>query len=242
MNAVLFWLRERLRDVWLWPLNLVRNFGVRVGRIPPTIQRKSLPTPFQGYGLLYWLHLGIVQFFDLVGGPEIAQFFFHLITNTTPLTDEELKMASSVLGSEALRFQDVRIAEGGLLDIVFRFNGHLAFTSWYTVNLPRHGRPAHTRQNKALLMHELTHVYQYEIIGTRYMTEAIIMLVKTKRGCYDYGGLSGLQKAMQKDWNYSDFNREQQAQIAQDYFARREKGEDVRPYQPFIAQMQLGEI
>jgi hypothetical protein len=180
-----------------------------------------------------------VQTFDLLGGPEIAQFFLRLISHTTSLTATEKTMIAAILGEGGMRYQEVYIAEGGGLNLIFRWNGNLAFTAWYTICLPQ--APANrTRTNRALLVHELTHVYQYEKLGSRYLTEAIYMLIKTRRDCYGYGGTAGLARAHEQKSCFADFNREQQAQIVQDYFSRQRNGEDVAAYEPFIQQLQKG--
>ena len=85
-------------------------------------------------------------------------------------------------------------------------------------------------------MHELTHVYQYEQVGSRYLGEAIYILIKTKRDCYRYGGRDGLRAVKAKNGRFSDFNREQQAMIVQDYFTAMERGEETAVYTPFIEQ------
>jgi hypothetical protein len=140
-----------------------------------------------------------------------------------------------------MRFQDVRIAEGGLLQWVFRFNGNLAFTAWHTIFLPR-APVSHARQNLALLVHELTHVYQYEQVGTRYMTEAVYMLITTRRDCYQYGGAAGLQQAHQQQVPLSAFNREQQAQIIQDFFSNCQTGSEITPFLPYIEDLRHGRL
>lgn len=259
-TAVSTWFFERMRDLSMWPVNLVRDFPLRVRRLgrlllngargaieflPGTVRaarRDELGRWLRCCGgrLAAWFHQLLMALFDLVGGPELAQFLTHWFTITTPLTREEIGMISSVLGPEALRYEDVRVAEGGLLDVVFRLNGNLAFATWHTVNLPRNGR--HTRQNYPILIHELTHVYQYEQVGSRYLGEAAYMLIKTKRDCYNYGGRSGLVDACAVGLRYCDYNREQQAQITQDYFFLRQKGADVTAYEPFIAQARAGEL
>ena len=126
------------------------------------------------------------------------------------------------------------------MDWIFAHNGNLAFTTWHTVNFPRNGR--HTRANRAILVHEVAHVYQYEQVGSRYLGEAIYMLIKTKRDCYAYGGVEGLQQDWAAGKRYRDYNREQQAQIVQDYFSRCERGQDVAAYEPFMVEVRLGEV
>ncbi|MCB8982776.1 MAG: DUF4157 domain-containing protein [Ardenticatenaceae bacterium] len=259
VTAVFYWLAERLRDASMWPINLVRDLPLRLSRLLSTLWRGIrglvylLPEWSQtpGEARAAWgrwklgrfvdgLHQLLVHSFDLLGGPEIAQFFMHLIARTTPLTGSEIAMFASVLGPDALRFGDVRVAEGGLFELVFKYNGNLAFATWHTINLPRSGR--HTRANLPVVVHELTHVYQYERVGSRYLGEAIYMLIKTKRDCYNYGGAAGLQLACQAGKCFGDFNREQQAKITQDYFVLREKGSDVTAYEPFMAQVRAGEL
>jgi hypothetical protein len=259
-TAVSHWIGERLRDATLWPINLVRDLPLRLSRLLQTLWQALMGLIFvwpalfvaaqrgnlrawlgqTGGELAGWLHRLLTQTFDLLGGPEIGQFVMHLITRTTPLTGDEIATMSSVLGPNALRYEDIRVAEGGLFDLIFKLNGNLAFATWHTVNMPREGH--HTRANRAILVHELTHIYQYERVGTRYLGEAIYMLIKTKRDCYNYGAADGLQQACDAGRTYRDFNREQQAQITQDYYTLRERGVDVSAYEPFLAQVRAGII
>jgi hypothetical protein len=244
----------------MWPVNLVRDFPVRFGRLCATLGHgvagvvRFLPEASRevGRGRLWpglwltlgrglsWAHLFVVQLFDLYGGPEIAQFWMRLFTNTTPLSGEEIAVISSILGPNAMRYGEVRVAEGGVLDVVFKYNGNLAFATWRTINLPKDGR--HTRANLPVVVHELIHVYQYECVGSRYLGEAIYTLVKTKRDCYDYGSVAGLQAATEQGRRFRDYNREQQAMISQDYYTRGQAGKDVSAFEPFISQLRAGEL
>lgn len=260
ITAIFFWLGERLRDLFMWPVNLVRDFPIRAGRLLRTLVRAInailffvpelldairhrelgswLRTKFGRFA--DWLHQLLTQLFDLFGGPEIAEFLIHLTTKTSPLTGDEIAIISRILGPQAMRYGDVRVVEGGLFDLIFRLNGGLAFATWHSINLPRTGR--HTRQNRGIVVHELTHVYQYERVGTRYLGEAIYMLIKTKRDCYNYGGTQGLMVACAVGRQYRHYNREQQAMITQDYYNRSEKGLELASYEPFIAQVRSGEL
>ncbi len=260
ITAIFLWLGERLRDLFMWPVNLVRDFPIRAGRLLRTFGRAIdailffFPELFDAirhrelgswlrmkFGRFAdWLHQLLTQLFDLFGGPEIGEFLIHLTTHTTPLSGEEIGIISNILGPQAMRYGDVRVVEGGLFDLIFRLNGNLAFATWHSINLPRTGR--HTRQNRGIVVHELTHVYQYERVGTRYLGEAIYMLIKTKRDCYNYGGTQGLIGACATGRRYRHYNREQQAMITQDYYVRCEKGLDVASYEPFVAQVRSGEL
>ncbi len=259
--TVLFsWIAERLRDAAMWPINLVRDFPVRSGRLLVTLrmavvsiirffpevsqalQRGNLREwlQYKGGRFSHWCHRFINEWFDFIGGPELGEFFFHLITNTTPLTGEEIGKAAAVLGPNGMRYGDIRIVQGGILEWIFKLNGNLAFATWHTVNLPLTGR--HTRDNWPLMMHELTHVYQYEHVGSRYLGEAIYMLIKTKRDCYDYGFIEGLVTAVSTGKTYRDHNREQQVMIVQDYCILTERGDDTDPYEPFLTQLRIGDL
>jgi hypothetical protein len=260
MNRFLRWFAGRLHDAGQWPLNLIRDFPQRSGRLAALLWRAAKTS--QGAAgrattaarmdntassfrrksgqAANWLHQLVAAFFDLVGGPEIGQFLMRLGGQATPLTAAEMAAISSALGPRSLRFGEVRVVEGGLFDWVFRLNGNLAFAVWHSICLPRSGR--HTRANLALVVHELTHVYQYERVGTRYLGEAIYWLVKTRRDCYQYGGPQGLATACIAGRHFRDFNREQQAMIIQDYYTRQQQGADVGAYLPFIAQARAGDL
>lgn len=254
------WLAERIHDAAMWPVNLVRDFPGRLGRLLWLLGQggRGVVSFLPGWwratqahdGRRWWrgqvgsllagLHQLAAALFDLVGGPEIVQFWLRLPAVTTSLTGPEIAIIATVLGPTALRFGDVRVAEGGWLHLVFKLNGNLAFATWHTIHLPRTGR--HTRANRPILVHELTHVYQYEKVGTRYLGEAIYMLIKTRRDCYNYGGVDGLQRACADGRCYADYNREQQAKITQDYYDLHTAGSDVTAYEPFMAQVRAGEL
>jgi hypothetical protein len=265
--SVLYWLKERLRDAWLWPLNLVRDFPARSGRLARTIfvgvtalgrlpffmgkaaragtLRCQLRHAVRQSGI--WLHLFLVQLFDLIGGPEICQFVMHLGLHTTPLTAAELTAVQPIFGPPNLRYQDVRIAQGGILHLIFRYNGGLAFATWYTIYLPVKreggtGTAVSSRQNLPLLVHELTHVFQYHHVGSRYLGEAIYYLVTTSRNCYQYGGRANLRIYHQQGQRLRHFNREQQAQIIQDYFTQHRQNQDTSAYEPFLVQLRQRDL
>ena len=144
-----------------------------------------------------------------------------------------------IFGLNNLRYRDVRVAQGGILNLIFRYNGGLAFATWYTIHLPRVGSGrGNGRSNLPLLIHELTHVFQYHHAGSRYLGEAIYYLVTTQRDCYRYGGAIGLQSSWQQGKKLCQFNREQQAQIIQDYFEKMQAGQDVSSYLPYLVQLQ----
>lgn len=163
----------------------------------------------------------------------------HLGMNTLPLRPDEIAAVSSVLGDRAIRYQDVRLASGGILRLVFRLNGGRAFATWHTVHLPESGW--RRRENLSLLIHELVHVYQYEKVGSRYIGEALFAQRRLGRQAYRYGSREGLRKiAASSHHPYKEFNREAQAQIAQDYFSAWQQGADVTEFGPFLRDLRAG--
>ena len=226
---------ESLRDAVMWPKNLVRDLGRRTGRIAAALQ-----TVGQIHGnesLTYWVQAMLWYCFDFVGGPEIVQFFLRAVTDVRQLTYEEIESAEITLGEGAVRFEDVRIATGGMLDSFFRMNGNRAFATWHTVNLP-----AVKLDSISLLVHELTHVLQYERLGSVYITQGLSVQHKHGKRAYDYGGREGLLESHAEGKRLKDYNREQQGQIAQDYIALVADDQDTEAYRPFIDDLKQGLI
>jgi hypothetical protein len=160
-----------------------------------------------------------------------------LATNTRRLTPDEIKAAAAVLGPRAIRYRDVRIAQRGVLSLVFRLNKHRAFATWHTINLPES-----RGSSLPLLVHELTHTFQYERVGSVYIGQGLWAQYRYGRKAYDYGGPRGLAASRSAGKRYSDYNREQQGQIAQDFCALLRAGRDTSLYEPFIAELKAGDL
>lgn len=225
---------DALHSLVLWPLNLVRDFPRRAGRLIGTI----LTVPEGESGPLgAWLHALAWYVFDLLGGPEIAQFFLRLVTATRRLTLDEIEAVSAVLGPGAIRYGDIRIAQRGVLGLVFRLNDDRAFATWHTINLPEK-----RQTNLPLLVHELTHTFQYERVGSVYIGQGLWAQFRHGRKAYDYGGPRGLSTSFSAGKRYSEYNREQQGQIAQDFCTLMRAGKDTSVYKPFIAELRAGDL
>jgi hypothetical protein len=89
------------------------------------------------------------------------------------------------------------------------------------------------------MVHEMTHVYQYERAGSVYLGQAIHAQATIG---YGYGGAAGLRTAQATGKHYRDFNREQQAQIAQDFYAQGADPVALPDYAPFIAELKAGQL
>jgi hypothetical protein len=228
------WLDGRIDDFWRWPRTGVRLFWRRAGRVAALLRSgRLLPGQWR-------VHALVCAMFDLAGGPELTELGLRLLLPSSPLSTAEREAISSVLGPRALRYDEIRVAEGGLLRWIFARNGNRAFCLWHTIFLPQTGR--HTRAHLDLLVHEATHTFQYERIGTVYIGEALAAQRRLKRRAYDYGGPDGLRRARKGGRPYAGFNREQQAQIAQHYYARRAAGKELHAYDPYIAALRQGDL
>jgi hypothetical protein len=225
-------MNDFLQSALLWPLNLVRDTPRRIGRLVGVLA--AGPPVGKDAGAAWLLALGWALF-DLVGGPEIVQVFWRLATDTRPLTDQEMASAKAVLGPKAIRYGDVRIANGGLLRTIFKSNKNRAFATWHTINMP-----PEREKSMSLLVHELTHTRQYERAGSVYISQGLGVQRRLGKKAYDYGGPDGLHKHLAAGKRYCDYNREQQGQIAQDYCALVEAGEDTVAYEPFIQELRQG--
>ena len=260
ISTAVDWIAGRVQDAGRWVANLLRDLPARLMRfgeaivtglagaitfIPEAIGA-LISGGVRGFGDwiwqklragAVWVHRLVTSLFDLIGGPELFEFALHMFSKATPLTSDEVDAGKSVLGDNAIRWSDVRVGEGGILALIFALNGGRAFTTFHTINIPSTGD--HARSNVAIMVHELTHVYQFERAGSRYLGEAIHAQATIG---YGYGGSAGLTSDRAAGKHYRDYNREQQAQIAQDYYTLLQSAGDTTAYDPFIAELRAGEI
>lgn len=91
----------------------------------------------------------------------------------------------------------------------------------------------------AWLIHELTHAWQCQHFGPRYIVEALFVQLTLGKRCYLYGGEQGLLEARSQGRAFGDFNREQQGDIARGYYLRLKKGQNASAWDPFIRDIQM---
>lgn len=187
--------------------------------------------------LAVWGHHLACCLFDVTGGPETAQLLLRAFSHTRPLSSLEIATAAAVLGDHAIQYERVRLAQGGILRYAFQMNKNRAFSTWHTINMPD-GKES----DLPLLVHELTHTFQFERVGSVYIGQALLEQRKHGREAYHYHGEEGLRTAHAAGKRYRDYNREQQGQITQDYCARLHAGEDTSAFAPFIAELRAGKL
>jgi hypothetical protein len=165
-----------------------------------------------------WLENVAIDLGDLIGLGEAYETGADLVKfNTRKLTDREVEIAKSVFG-DSLNYDLVRIDKGATLGPSWT---NRPYTSFHTINSWGNlgENPADER---ATLIHELTHVWQYERDGSIYMPDALGS--QKKPGLtpgfntlgYDYGGATMLNS--HKSDGLAWFNYEAQAQIVEDYY------------------------
>ncbi len=93
------------------------------------------------------------------------------------------------------------------------------------------------------LIHELTHQWQYQNLGWRYLKDALHIQLKEGQRSYDYKRNFGshedaLNAAFKSGQKFVQFNPEQQGDIARDYYFRLKRKTDCRPWEPFVQELQ----
>jgi hypothetical protein len=96
----------------------------------------------------------------------------------------------------------------------------------------------------AWLMHELTHVWQYQHFGWVYLPQAIGAQIREGPLAYQYSDKSSLldrgedlEDMWQAGKRFSAFNREQQGDIARDYYKALKRGLNTSGWLHFIEEI-----
>ena len=107
---------------------------------------------------------------------------------------------------------------------------------YFPVNLPNKpisvNHPEHYKIG--WLIHELTHVWQFQHIGWKYLTQAIQLQIQMGKKAYNFGGEKGLKTMLKEQKHINDFNLEQQGDITRTYYERKTQAKSVQSWEPFI--------
>jgi hypothetical protein len=160
-----------------------------------------------------WLGRLIAKLLDMVGFGEIMDLIFNIFkVNTRTLTSIEKQEAFKVFQG-SISYWQVRIDEASLISAIGSFfsgGGGMGVTLFHTINFNQKLNAAAGNGDMRWLIHELTHVSQYEHVGSQYIGEAIHAQATVG---YTYGDGAGLVGK-----NLKDLNREQQADIVAHYY------------------------
>jgi hypothetical protein len=88
------------------------------------------------------------------------------------------------------------------------------------------------------LIHELTHVWQYQNLGISYIYKAVKAQFRGGIHAYDFGGENGLQESLTHGKKLNYFNLEQQGEICRSYYDRLARGDDIGAWLPYILEIQ----
>ncbi|MGD2049226.1 MAG: hypothetical protein PVH03_07010 [Chloroflexota bacterium] len=177
-------------------------------------------------GFLKWLGTAGIYALETAGIGEVYETAADFLKfNTRPLTGGEIAKAKVVF-KNAINYDLVRVDHNALLGPSWTKRAYVSFN---TIN-------AWGPLTDHTLIHELTHVWQYQHMGAVYMPRAI-HAQGTPAG-YNYGGIAELRKRQKAGQGISSFNLEQQGEITGDYYVAKSNGgtsaADLATYEHFI--------
>ncbi|WP_048169596.1 hypothetical protein [Methanosarcina sp. 2.H.A.1B.4] len=188
-------------------------------------------------GLLsYTVRIGriLAKILDLCVFPEILDLLWQTIKpNTRKLTPVEEQEARTVFG-DSINYRQVRIDENSLIAwLGAKVNNcsGMGVTTFHTINFNEKIKTAAGNSDMKWLIHELAHIAQMEHVGSKYLVEAVYA-----QATEGYGYIPGAKLHLY------EYNREQQASIAADYYIARISGNSTAPYDTYIAELQAGEL
>lgn len=185
--------------LWLRLLDIFTLIPIRIRRL--LFHFNSIFTTKRRYWLIEFSFL----FFELFGIFDLYDVLASLVKRARPLTEREVGIARSIFG-DSLACERVRIDERAYLG---PRKGKFCYVSCYTIN-------SWGIMPDFILVHELTHVWQYQHLGMAYVPRALRAQFSPEG--YNYGGVKALYEAMQNGKKLLDFNYEQQADIIEDYY------------------------
>jgi hypothetical protein len=173
-----------------------------------------------------WVGRLIGKLVDTVGLGEVWDFVSQIIKmNTRTLTSGEMREAQKTF-KNSISYRQVRVDESSLIAEIgaaFKKAGGMGVTTFHTVNFNKKITATAGSADMHWLTHELTHVSQYEHVGSQYLGEAVHAQAGSAK--YDYNGQSSPMWRPAKNpfpktsgKHFREFNREQQADIAADYY------------------------
>ena len=185
-------------------------------------------------GGLTWTGQLLLYTLDLIGLLEGLQILWGLIFRMRHLTDVEIAASLQVHPAGMIPYHLVWVDEGSLVAYIagyFSGGGYRAVTTAHVL----HVAPG---EDLATMVHELSHVAQYEHAGSVYMAQAIHAQAFGEG--YDY-----IDAGVFKHAHFNEFNREQQASICEDYYKSLNGlggAASSTQLQPFIDEMQRGQF
>jgi len=156
---------------------------------------------------ILWIFLIPIKLIEILGLSYLIHFLFSLTIKSRPLTEFE-KQDLKLIFKDSIKYDAIRINETsrwakiGAKSIRKK---HMGFVFLYTINFTRALKCKTVKTDMQWLVHETTHIAQFNKLGLQYILEA---LIAQQYGGYNFGSI---KNAYQNPLNY--FNLEQQAEI-----------------------------
>jgi hypothetical protein len=165
---------------------------------------------------LQWFGEVALHLLELLGVGEGLQLLYGLIARLRPLTSDEINASQEIHPGGIIPYPQIRVDEDSVLIKIGNYLGEKlksdvlpgAITTMHVIHTPAGGI------STAVMVHELTHVVQYQLVGAVYMAQAIH--AQQWGAGYKYGDIS--VSPGEGGRHYSDLNREQQAEMCEDYY------------------------
>lgn len=158
----------------------------------------------------FWKGLGrsVIDVLEVAGIGEIWETAFEILKPwQRGMTAAEIAVAKTVFG-DSINYSMVRLDEHSLMAWIGRTH-----VTGYIINSTEN-------IDDRTMIHELTHVWQYQQDGLAYIPEALGGQHSDE--AYDFGGLAGLQAKMAAGQTIGAFNPEQQGEIIATYYDKRQ--------------------
>ncbi|AAM05712.1 hypothetical protein [Methanosarcina acetivorans] len=176
----------------------------------------------------------LAKMLDICFLPKLMDLFWQTIKpGTRKLTTLEEQEARIVFG-DSINYRQVRIDEHSLIawtGAKIKNSSGMGVATFHTINFNKKIKTAAVNSDMKWLIHELAHVSQMEHIGSKYLIEAFYA-----QATEGYGYTPGEKP------HFCDYNREQQASIAADYYSARISGNSTTLYEMYIGELQAGEF
>lgn len=210
IGGVSKWVVDRVEQIGRRVVGYLENLPNRLGRLGENFATAIVGTftnlPWKKEFWNGWGKLAISGL-EIGGFTEAWETAFDILKPwTRGLTHDEIAVARKVFG-DSIDYDRVRIDS-----LTFIKPGEVYVTG-YTINY------SGGILDDALI-HELTHVWQFEHHGLIYLPEAIVG--QNSDAGYNFGGIAALSAAKAANRNIFSFNREQQGEIVRAYFLQRE--------------------
>jgi hypothetical protein len=245
------WLGEGFEGLVAWGWEGLHAVGVFISQHAPGFGKWLLEGLRSGAA---WAGRLVAKLADLVGFGEIADLVFQVFKfNTRPLTPGEVFQAHQVFG-DTIDYGQVRVDEFSFIAMFgewYRGTNGMGVVLFHTINFNRPISAVSSVDDAAWLMHELTHVWQYEHVGSQYLGEAI-HAQETIPNAYVYAESGSWKDDRNRTWleahrqgggTFADFNREAQGDLVRHYWYRLAEASDAydhAAWQPYIDDLRGG--